>query len=165
MNLETLDLLTLKIEKALATIRTLRSENLRYQEHSLGLDNQLRLVEGQLATTRSEQERLQAELDVKQDEAQNLAQELSRKDQEIASVRGEVEQRVVELNRLQDSLREKEDKIQAAAGRLEEVMASLELELNVQVGSTDEDEFSDSQPFQEDKAFGSPADMFGFHQN
>lgn len=161
MNLETLDLLTQKIDKALSTIRNLRSENQRLQETSIRLDSQMRLVEGQLAASKMEQERLEVELDIKVSEAANLTAELARKEQELQSMQGEVEQRVVELNRLQDALREKEEKIQSAANRLEQVMNSLEIELDVRIEQPEE-VVDSAKPFQEEKAFEHPQDLFGF---
>ena len=161
MNLETLDILTQKIEKALGTIRALRTENQRLLEHTLSLESQVRILEGQVAASRGEQERLESEIDVKVNEASNLTAELSRKDNEIASLRGEVEQRMVEVTRMQDSLREKEEKIQGAASRLEQVMNSLERELDVRIDSGEEQELLAGNPISEDRAYSGPTDLFG----
>lgn len=161
MNLETLDLLTQKIEKALGTIRALRTENQRLQENGLRLDSQLRLFESQVSAGKLDQERLEADLEIKTNEAANLAAELARKEQELISVQNEVDQRLVELNRLQDALREKEEKIHSAASRLEQVMNSLEIELDVRVEPSEE-ETEAPAPLAEDKAFSTPQDLFGF---
>jgi len=164
MNLETLDLLTQKIEKALGTIRNLRSENQRLQEASLRSEGQLRLAEAQVQTLRADNERLSGELEDRGVEASNLQQELARKDNDIASVRAEVDQRVVELNRLQDALREKEVKIQAAAERLEQVMNSLEVELDVQIQPEREISRPQNATILDEPSFAAPADLFGFPQ-
>jgi len=164
MNLETLDLLTQKIEKALTTIRTLRTDNQRLHERTLSLDSQVRLLESQLGNAHAERERFESELELKTTEAQNLLQELSRKDQEIAKVRDDAEERGMELTLLQESLRDKEVKIQAAAERLEQVMNSLEIELDVRVPATEEEIIPGQTNPSEDKAFGSPQDLFGFSQ-
>jgi chromosome segregation ATPase len=164
MNIETLDLLAQKIEKALGTIRSLRQDNQKLQEHSLSLDSQVRLLEGQIAASRNHQEQMEAQLEEKSNEASNLAQELLRKEQDVMSARSEVDQRVIELNRLQESLREKEEKIQAAAGRLEQVMNSLEQELDVRVRAADEELLESGAELGDDRAFGDPRDLFGYTQ-
>jgi chromosome segregation ATPase len=165
MNLETLDLLTQKIEKALATIRSLRTENQRLQERSLGMESQARLLESQLGTAHAEHERCEAEIESKTTEAQNLMQELIRKDEELEAARLEVAQRSTELKDLQDSLREKDDKIQAAALRLEQVMTSLETELDVRIPTLDDDALDGRIKRADETALGAiPQDLFGFSQ-
>ncbi len=101
MNLETLDLLSTKVEKALDTIRQLKSDKLRLEE--------------QLSSLAETNKRLRAELDEKDHASALLAKDL--------------EKRNAELQMLHDSLQDRDVKIQLAADRLENVMATLEREL------------------------------------
>ncbi|HSQ42988.1 MAG TPA: hypothetical protein VLM37_11975 [Fibrobacteraceae bacterium] len=161
MNLDTLDLLTQKIEKALGTIRRLRDENLNLSQTNNEQGTQIVALESKLATLQKEQERLEAELEQKQTEAGNLSQELNRREHEITLAKSEVERRVTELNQMQESLQEKESKIQIAATRLEQVMDSLEQELDVRVRAPEEELVNADQVKQEEKEFGDPEDLFG----
>lgn len=119
MNLETLDLLSTKVEKALETIRHLKAEKNRLDEQvvSLGETNK----------------RLRAELD--------------EKDQALALVSADLDRRNAELQMLHDTVQDRDVKIQIAAERLEHVMNTLETELgtslNISLDSTEPSTISD----------------------
>lgn len=101
MNLETLDLLSTKVEKALETIRHLKAEKNRLDE--------------QVASLGETNKRLRAELD--------------EKDQALALVSADLDRRNAELQMLHDTVQDRDVKIQIAAERLEHVMNTLETEL------------------------------------
>lgn len=101
MNLETLDLLSSKVERALDTIRQLKAEKIRLDDLTASLTET--------------NKRLRAELD--------------EKDQQVASLSADLDKRGVELQLLHDTVQDRDGKIQMAAERLEHVMNTLENEL------------------------------------
>lgn len=152
MNIEALERLTEKVEAALSTIRALRGENHSLQEKLGSAQSHSKSLEEQLHLARQDRERIGGELEVKTTEVENLLQELQRKEDELAQIRLERETRSIELTRAQETLREKEEKIQAASARLEQVMNALELELDVRIPHT---------PVLTRSPFAEPADLFG----
>jgi chromosome segregation ATPase len=101
MNLETLDLLSSKVEKALETIRSLKAEKLRLDE--------------QVASLGETNKRLRVELD--------------EKDRAVAMLGADLDKRNAELQLLHETVQDRDGKIQMAAERLEHVMNTLEIEL------------------------------------
>lgn len=116
MNLETLDLLSSKVEKALDTIRLLKAEKNRLEE--------------QLGSLGETNKRLRAELE--------------EKDATVANLNADLERRGVELQLLHETVQDRDGKIQMAAERLEHVMNTLETELgaSLNLGATTVSEMS-----------------------
>jgi len=127
MNLETLDLLSSKVEKALETIRQLKTEKARLEE--------------QLASLGETNKRLRAELE--------------EKDQTVASLSTDLERRSAELQMLHETVQDRDVKIQMAAERLEHVMATLETELGgaLNLGNTNTATVSEMSPEQAQSLF------------
>jgi len=152
MNIEALERLTDKVEAALSTIRALRGENHSLLEKLENVQSHSKGIEEQMLQSRLDQDRIARELEMKTTEMENLLQELQRKEDELAQIRQERETRSMELTRAQETLREKEEKIQAASVRLEQVMNALELELDVRIPHT---------PVLTRSPFAEPSDLFG----
>ena len=144
--MEKLDLLTGKVEQALLTIRRLRVDNEALTEKVGTLENSveeleklnIELMENSEGSG-SQIEELNSQLAAKEEELSQALAASQEKDAELENLRLESGEKTMELSLMKEALVEKDEKIQAVTERVEQVMQSLEYELDLRQGEVDEE--------------------------